>query len=274
MQQINRPALRYHGGKWRIAEWIIEQFPPHVAYVEPFGGGGSVLLQKPPASVEVYNDIDGDVANFFRMLRTRSQELIAAIELTPYSRMEHKLSKEPCEDELERARRLYIRMWQSYGSGTAHYSSGWRYQKTDARGSSVYDDWSQVDHLRLITQRLKAVFVECDPAVQVIKRYDAPGTLFYCDPPYVPSSRSERWRYHGYTHEMTEEDHRALAECLHHAKGKVIVSGYDSELYRELFAGWKTLSRDSRTLARGKTNKEFLWVSPNAELTHNQQKLF
>lgn len=112
METVKRPALRYHGGKFRIAQWIINQFPEHLCYVEPFGGGGSVLLRKSPAKIEVYNDLNGGVVNFFRVLRERPADLIAAIELTPYSRKEFIQAQEPCDDPLERARRFYVWSWQ------------------------------------------------------------------------------------------------------------------------------------------------------------------
>ncbi|RPI64507.1 MAG: DNA adenine methylase, partial [Planctomycetaceae bacterium] len=143
---ITRPALRYFGGKFRLStRWIIPQFPPHTCYVEPFGGAMGVLLNKVPAMFEVYNDLDGEVVNFFRMLRERPNELIRAIELTPYSRMEQVLSFNPTEgvDDLERARRLYVRCWQSHGGGRTQWRTGWRYQVNNHRGKRTIDDWNQ-----------------------------------------------------------------------------------------------------------------------------------
>lgn len=269
---ISRPALRYHGGKFRLAEWIIDQFPPHESYVEPFSGGASVLLQKRPSPIEVYNDLDREVVNFFHVLRSRPQDFINAVKLTPFSRVEHKLSHQACEDELESARRFFVRVWQSFGPGTRRGDSGWRYQRNNNRGVSAVVDWDNLDHLWDVVSRLKNVFIECDTALNVIDRFDTPKTLFYCDPPYVFSSRAEAGR--GYKHEMTDDQHTDLANRLQTVKGAVIVSGYDTPLYRDLYAGWKMLSRDSRTLIAGKVNKEFLWISPSAELRHLQQKLF
>jgi DNA adenine methylase len=142
---ITRPALRYYGGKFRLASWIIGQFPPHVCYVEPFGGAGSLILRKQPAYHDIYNGLDGEVVNFFRILRERGEELIRVIEMTPYSREEQRISFTLSNDDLERARRLYVRAWQSHGGGRSQWKSGWRYQKTTIRGSRLVDNWSNTD---------------------------------------------------------------------------------------------------------------------------------
>ena len=113
--RVTRPPIRYHGGKFRIASWVISHFPAHECYVEPFGGGAGVLLQKTPAPFEVLNDLDGEVVNFFRVLRERPGELVRVIQLTPWSREEQRLSFEPASDPLERARRFYVRSWQTHG---------------------------------------------------------------------------------------------------------------------------------------------------------------
>lgn len=123
---FNTPPLRYVGAKWQIADWIISKFPVHKIYIEPYAGSGAVFFRKPKTHLEVLNDIDSSVVNFFRVLRERTTELAMAIELTPYSREEYELSLQPCDcDELERARRFYISAWQSFGS-TMIYRSGWR----------------------------------------------------------------------------------------------------------------------------------------------------
>ena len=140
-----RPALRYYGGKWRLAPWIISHFPPHICYVEPFCGAASVFLRKPPAEFEVINDLDGEVVNFFRVLRDRTDELIRAIVATPYSRAEYDEAWQTVEEPLERARRYYIRAWQGWGGGKGSRPSGWRYQLSNNRGKSVIMDWIDVE---------------------------------------------------------------------------------------------------------------------------------
>lgn len=259
MATPSRPALKYFGGKWLVADWIIGYFPPHETYVEPFGGAASVLLRKPRSSIEVYNDIHGEVVNFFRVLRDRPSDLLRAIELTPYSREEWELSLSPEGDELERARRFYVNSWQSYGVGGTNNDSSWRIARTRAgRGNTPVDDWTNTGHMQDVVARLQGVFIERDNALEVLHRYDQKRTLFYVDPPYVHSTRVHKARYEG---EMTDDDHAALAEALHAVDGMVIVSGYPSTLYDELYAGWETADRLAVTNGGGKRT-ERLWLSP------------
>jgi DNA adenine methylase len=256
---FDTPVLRYLGAKWQLADWIIAQFPPHKIYVEPFAGSASVFFRKYPSQVEYLNDMDGNVVNFFRMLRERGNELIRAIELTPYSREEYELAFDPCDDPIERARRFYVACWQSFAA-TVIYKSGWRYQKTQLMRSTVPREFSRTDGLEVAIKRLKQAYIECRPAVEVIERLDSDETLFYVDPPYVKKSRSNGSR-NRYTCEMTDEDHVMLAEVLCQARGMVILSGYKSELYDRLFAGWTVLEKSTTTNGNGQAT-EYLWLSP------------
>jgi DNA adenine methylase len=230
----NHPALRYFGGKWRLAKWIISHFPSHVTYVEPFGGAASVLLLKSPAWISVYNDKSSLLVNFFRMLRERPDDLIKAISLTPYSRSEYKLSQELSEDPLENARRFYIWCWQGFGRGGAKESGGWRFEKSHSRGQTTIDDWLHEHDLYLVAGLFRAVQIEHDDAFRVIPRYDTPETLFFIDPPYVHDSRGKRWGMSAYLHEMSDDEHTRLADILHHVQGKVLLSGYACELRHTL----------------------------------------
>lgn len=261
-QEVGRPALRYHGGKFKIAPWIISHFPPHECYVEPFGGAAGVLLRKPAVPFEIYNDLDGEVVRFFRVLRDHTEELIRRIELTPWSREEQRLSFEPTEDDLEAARRFYVRSWQTIGGPRTSCQSGWRVFKSNSGFQPKLSLWKQVDHLRVIVERLKGVQIENQDALKVIRRFGAPDVLIYADPPYLESVRSGSWRKRAYYHEMTDEDHRELAEVLRASPAMVIISGYASELYDELYGGWRVESRAART-DRGKDVVERLWMSPN-----------
>jgi DNA adenine methylase len=259
-----RPALRYYGSKWRLAPFVIAQFPPHTCYVEPFGGGAAVLLQKPPSYVEVYNDADRLVVTFFRVLRERPEALIRAIERTPFSRAELELAYRPSEDELEQARRFYVRAWQSRSGPSGQWRGGWRFERSDARHKTITANWNDTCHLWAIARRLKQVCIECDEALAVIGRYDAPATLFYLDPPYPRRTRA-RWGRTGYRHEMTDEDHHRLAGVLHGIQGLALVSSYPSDLYDELYGarGWRKVAREVRTEVK-KTATEVLWISPRA----------
>ena len=271
MNTVPTPALRYYGSKWRLADWIIDQFPPHVCYVEPFGGSASVLLQKPPSLLETYNDLSEDIVNFFRVLREQTNSLIRAIQLTPFARAEVLTATKMLwreTDPLERARLFYVLSWQTYRGGGMHhkYKGSWRFQRSWTRGSSVVYDWNRLEHLYAIAERLKNVQVENDDAISVIRRFDAPTTLFYCDPPYLAETRTPRWQNNAYHCEMgSEEEHRRLAEVLHDVQGMVIISGYPSKIYDdELYPGWKHIHREAVTIGK-KKGQEYLWISPQAE---------
>jgi DNA adenine methylase len=263
---VKRPAVRYYGGKWRIGKWIIDQFPAHSCYVEPFAGGASVLLQKAPAKHEVLNDINDDVINFFDVLRSQTGELIRQIQLTPYARQELRRAQFPADNPLEQARRFYIRSWQSFGSGTGSVKSatGWRFQigAGDNSRANAVGSWNSTDHLWAVAERLKHVQIECDDAYSTIQRFDSSETLFYLDFPYVHTTRYKNSKYKGYTHEMTDADHRRFAELARQVQGHVIVSGYPSPLYTELYEGWTRSQCKTRNII-GSESIECLWISPS-----------
>jgi len=242
-----RPALRYHGGKWRLAPWIMSHFPSHECYVEPYGGAGSVLLQKRRSPLEVYNDLDGRVVSFFRVLREQPEELVRLIRLTPWARDEFELSYEVMKDDpVENARRLFVHSWQSIAGPTAQWRSGWRWQKRSQNlWKASAQSFTEVDYLYQVAERFRGVQIENDEALAVIGRCDAPGTLFYLDPPYLPSVRG-KWRKKAYQHEMSDENHKRLAEVVQEAEGMFVISGYPSELYADLYEGWTLVKRKAR----------------------------
>lgn len=250
-----KPALKYYGGKHRSANWIMSFFPDHYTYVEPFGGAAGVLLQKEPACFEVYNDIDSNAVTFFRVLREREDELVRQIEYTPWSREELTIAYKPASNELEIARRFYVRCWQSFG----HLHGGWRYQHSD-NGYSIVERWNDVQYLYQIVSRLKKVQIENDEALNIIDRYDTPRTLFYVDPPYVKDSRYRK--ENGYLHEMSDEQHVKLSTSLTSLQGMVVLSGYHTDLYNDLYSDWHTVEKKTGT--NGKvSNVEVLWLSPS-----------
>lgn len=261
--------LRYHGGKWNLAPWIISHFPQHETYVEPYGGGGgSVLLRKLRAGIEVYNDIEGEVVNLFRVLRDADlgPRLVEAIELTPFARDEFDAAYEPTEDPLEQARRTVVRSFMGYGSvSSSGEKTGFRATCKRARSHSA-KDWSTLPNgLTQVIDRLRGVVIENQDAYAVCSAHDGPSTLHYVDPPYVLSTRrrgSPSCRK-GYRHEMNDEDHALMACWLRQLRGMVVVSGYDCDLYRELFGDWQRFDRETFSIeARKRT--ESLWLSPNA----------
>lgn len=266
-----RPALRYHGGKWKLAPWLLQFFPPHRVYTEPFGGGASVLLRKPRSYGEIYNDLDGQVVNVFRMLRDQGEEVRRLLTLTPFSRDEFKLSYEPVSEPIEQARRTIARSFMGFGSAAATgENSGFR-ANSNRSGTTPAHDWANLsDALPLLVERLRGVVIENRDALDLMAHHDAPTTLHYCDPPYVHSTRSGKVRGavsqgrasgKAYRHELDDDGHRRFAEVVHELDGMVVVSGYSCELYEALFGAWERFERAAfADGARKRT--EILWLNP------------
>jgi DNA adenine methylase len=267
-----RPVLRYHGGKWKLAPWIISNFPPHKVYVEPFGGGGSVLMRKPRSYAEVYNDQWGIVVDVFKVLRDPrlAAELEMSLRLTPFARNEfnecgdEQISQIP--DLVERVRRTIFRSFAGFGSAAtnAKYATGFR-ANSNRSGTTPAHDWAHYpDQVRFFVERLQGVIIENRPAIEVIQQHDGEKTLHYVDPPYPHSTRNMQRGNAAYACEMTDDDHRELAGVLRGVQGMVIVSGYACPLYDELFGDWQLLKRAHH--ADGARDRvECLWLSPNIE---------
>jgi DNA adenine methylase len=268
---ISRPALRYHGGKWRIGNWIISHFPEHRVYVEPFGGAMSVLLRKPRCYAEVYTELYGEVVNLFRVLRdpelsTRLHELLHA---TPYARAEFLASYEPTSDPLEQARRTVVRSAMGVGTtAISRHATSFR-PNTKRRGTIPAHDWAGYPAvLSAITERLQGVVIENRPAIDVMRSHDSAETLHYVDPPYPHSTRGEG-QSENYRFEMSDDDHRELAGVVHSLEGMVIISGYDCPLYsEELYPDWECRWRPA--FADGARSRiECLWLSTSvSDLLH------
>jgi DNA adenine methylase len=268
-----RPLVRWHGGKWKIAKWVIEHFPPHSTYVEPFGGGASVLLQKKKARAECYNDLDETLIGLFRVLQdpAGSARLVELLEVTPFSRAEFDLAYEKTDDPVERARRTLIRSFMGYGSdGTAGvYKTGFRRTVTHAAKFPAAEWKTYPKALRTTIDRFRDVVLEQTDAGALMLSLDSPSTLFYIDPPYHPSTRSAGNRrrgqgFHVYSHEMEHEDHVALLELLSGLKGMVVLSGYPLDLYDEALPDWRRVERDAYADG-GRARTECLWINPAAQ---------
>ena len=259
-----RPALRYYGGKWKLAPWIISHFPGHENYVEPCGGAASVLLQKPRSPLETYNDLDGNVVNFFRVLRDKPDELIRKIKLTPWARAEYELSLMSASDDVERARRFFVASWQGINGGTSESAQGyWRVTVDPAgrfNGKSCSTNLVTMEEIEATARRFDGVQIEHKPALDVITRYGAFDALIYFDPPYVSTERSAPERY---AFEWTDADHTAAAALLRACTGYVVVSGYACPLYADLYErhGWQRVDTVAQTNSGGK-RVESLWLSP------------
>jgi len=276
---ITAPAFRYHGGKFRLSPWVHQHLPAHRTYVEPFGGAAGVLLTKARSYSEVYNDLDGDVVNFFRVLQEPEQleRLTLACALTPYARTEFEKAWEPTSDAVERARRLVIRAQMGFGSaGATKGKTGFRIDSQRAYGTAQ-QHWTRFPQsLAAVGERFTGVLIENRPAIEVMQQHDTPQTLHYVDPPYVHSTRVMQAGKAGYyRHEMNEADHLELLECLKSLAGMVVISGYRTELYDHLLTGWRRVETSARISAgRGCTTRtECLWINPTATIAGHQPGL-
>ncbi len=265
-----KPVLRYFGAKWALADWVISHMPPHTCYVEVFGGSAAVLLNKPRSEHEVYNDLDERVVSFFRVLRERPDDLMRDLELTPFSRRELELSFEPTTDELERARRFYVRSWQTRGGSRRSGRSSWIYCIGARNRSRPVDRWCRVEHLKASVDRLRQVMIECSCWRSILRRFDRPDTLFYLDPPYLTSTRAAKYEYR---HEMDEDDHRELLETVSGLDAMVMLSGYPSVLYDDTLVGWERHTTEARAVSGGKRT-ECLWLNPAAAAVPTQKDLW
>lgn len=264
-----RPVLKWFGAKWLMAPRILPYFPAHRVYVEPFGGGGSVLMRKPRSRIEVYNDLDSGLVNVFRVLRdpATAEQLKRATWLTPFSRAEHELTYEPTDEPVEAARRFIFRSFASFGS-SAHVRkrTGFR-SKDNAAGQHSAVTWAGWPlHVDSFCERLRGVVIENRPAVDVIRMHDGPDTLLYVDPPYMLETRKPG-ASGDYNHDMTEDGHRELGACLNAVAGSVVLSGYRCPLYDEMFAGWRRVdfkhySGGCNAPARGRI--ESIWLNERA----------
>ena len=259
-------AFGWYGGKFSHLSWLLPLLPRCHHYVEPFGGSAAVLVNRAPSPVETYNDMDGEVANFFRVLRDQKDKLIEAIGLTPFSREEFYIALSQADgtlSDLERARRFFIRARQAR-TGLAQTASlgRWANCKNTSRAgmAGVVSRWlGSIEDLPEIALRLLRVQIENRPAVDVIRLYDSPDTLFYCDPPYVHESRGDN---KAYSFEMDEAAHRQLSEALHACKGKVALSGYDCDLMVELYHGWRRHEAEPKNCHSVKQlRREVVWMN-------------
>lgn len=259
-----RAIFRYPGSKWGLADWIISHFPPDyekLVYVEPFAGSGAVFFNKRPGAVETINDLDGDVVNLFSVLRERPEELKRQLALTPYSREEYNRAFEPCEDPLEKARRFMVRTTQAIGA-KMDGKCGWRNHKQMKIGGTACK-WAGIcDTLDDAAKRLRGsatnlVQIEHMDGFRLIERYNNRDVLMYLDPPYVRSSRRSGKLYQ---HELAANGHERLLELLKASKAKIILSGYESELYAKELQGWYSAATLSQTTST-EMAEERIWMN-------------
>lgn len=250
--------MAYYGAKIRPAKTIVSLLPSHELYVEPFAGSLAVLFAKPRATHEIVNDLDGNVVNFWRVLRDRPRDLERACAQTPYSREEYGHAADlDADDDLERARRWWVRISQSFGR--ANDGRGWSLS-LPPQGDDATRTLNYVSRMPAAAERLRRVSIECRDAVDVIRHYDHPKAAMYVDPPYVGDTRTST----GYAVEMASpERHRELADVLHECASAVVLSGYHGPLYDELYGDWQVIELDA--ISNGGTARtEVLWLNATA----------
>jgi len=274
---MTRTVLRYHGGKFRLSPKLIAIFPPHRIYTEVFGGGASVLMQKPRCYSELYNDLDREVVNVFRVLqnRVKARHLEEILRVTPFSREEFDLSYRPGATDVERARRTIIRSFMGFGSDSIFRLKATRAgfnTRISSTMSTAATDWkSYPNYIATFVDRLQGVAIENRNALEILPKVDRADALHYVDPPYPMSTRriaNGSTPEHRYRWEMNDDDHRALARVLKDLVGMVIISSYPSEFYDELFAGWKKMSWTAGNLcsanSNAQTRTEVVWMNTQA----------
>lgn len=252
--------LKYPGAKNRIADWICGYIPPHGVYLEPYFGSGAVFLNKSPSRIETINDLDGNVVNYFRVVREKPEELISLLKMTPYSRDEYYQAFEAGEDEsdVERARKFAVRCWMGFGSSNV-YRNGFRSSQR-SNGPSTTREWRGLpERILAANERLKNAQIENLPATELIKRYNTPDVFIYADPPYLHGTRKGNL----YRCEMEDQDHVELLEALREHPGKVLLSGYNNDLYNDLLPGWRKVQKSTQAEA-GIKRVETLWMNYDA----------
>lgn len=253
-----KAIIKYPGSKWSLANWIINCFPEHHSYLEPFFGSGAVLFNKPRSNIETVNDLDNNVVNLFECIRENPQKLANMIYMTPYAREVYERAYRAIpEDKFESALYFYIRLNMGHGFRTTGEKVGWKNDIQGRERSYASQDWCNLpDKIMQAAERLRGVQIENRPAVELIKKFNYKNVLIYCDPPYMLKTR------HGkqYRCEMDDKDHEELLKVLLQHNGLVLISGYDTELYHDMLSGWTKLENTSYSQTHSK-KCEILWMN-------------
>jgi len=266
-----RQVHKYPGSKWNIAGRLAELIPSHHSYVEAYAGSLALLFNKPPSDIETVNDLDSEVTNLFRCIQKDSERLARLVMTTPFSREEYDKQFEGIDQTLyassfQRAAGFLIRCLQGHGFRTNGYKVGW---KNDVQGrESMYALWNWYrlpEWIIEIAERLRKVQIENRPALEVIKRFDYENVFMYIDPPYLLGTRTGKQ----YTHEMTDADHEELLRTLLQSKAKVMISGYESDMYNNYLRDWNKVSFNC-CAEHGKPRTEVVWMN----YEHNLQMSF
>jgi DNA adenine methylase len=252
-----------------MANWIINHFPEHKVYLEPFFGSVAIFFRKQPSMLETINDIDRNVTNLFRAIRDYPEKLAEKVHLTPLSREEYYSSfdADP-SDEIELARVFLIRCNQAIGGKTSD-RTGWR-SNINPVNNQKSKEWDKLpSRIFKVANRLKSAQIENQAAVQVIERYRRNDVLIYADPPYLIETRTKRH----YAHEMTPEEHEAFLKALNQHKVFAIVSGYGSDMYNDILSSWSKQAKVATT-ETATSKQEVLWLNPAISERHHQLNIF
>lgn len=262
-----KALMKYPGSKWSLADWIINFFSDHHSYLEPFFGSGAVLFNKPRSHIETVNDLDGNVVNLFEWIRKDPERLAHEIYYTPYARQvyDDAFSAVP-GDSLGKAVNFYIRLNMGHGFRTNGEKVGWKNDVQGRERSYALQDWCNLPNKIVeAAERLRGVQIENRPAVELIRRFNYKNVLIYCDPPYMLETR------HGkqYRCEMDDKDHEILLRLLLQHKGLVLISGYDTDMYRDMLKGWNRFENVSYSQVCTQ-KREIIWMNydpPNKQLS-------
>ncbi len=253
-----KAIVKYPGSKWSLAGWIIDFFPEHHSYLEPFFGSGAVLFNKPRSSIETVNDLDGNVVDLFEWIKKDPEHLAHEVYWTPYSRQVYDGAfLEIPEDSLQKAVNFYIRLNMGHGFRTNGEKVGWKNDVQGRERSYTSQDWCNLpEKIMQAAERLRGVQIENRPAIELIKRFNFENVLIYCDPPYMLQTR------HGkqYRHEMDDKDHEELLKVLLRHKGCAVISGYDTELYNDMLTGWHKFEAVPYSQVCSK-KREIIWMN-------------
>lgn len=252
-------VLKYPGAKNRLANWLLEYVPEHKIYVEPYFGSGALFFNKKPVYLETINDIDGDVVNFFTVLRDRPDELISAITMTPYAREEYERAykRNTADGGLEKARQFAVRCWQGFGCGN-NYKNGFR-RGISENAPNPAVAWSNLPPtLQEATMRLKRTQIENRPALDLIRQLSGQDVFIYLDPPYVLEQRKQ----YLYRYEMSDLEHEELLAEIAEKEVKVLISGYDNKMYNSYLCDWNKAIKKNR-VENGQSRTEVIWYNYN-----------
>lgn len=248
-------VLKYPGAKNRLAQWIVSFIPEHKVYLEPYFGSGAVFFNKKKARIETINDLDRNVYIFFKVLRENPEELIHGLEFTPFGRSEYDEAFKPTDNEIEMARRFTVRCWQGFGCSNV-YKNGFRSSQQSVSPQTT-KQWRELpERLKQAADRLREAQIENLPAVELLKRYDTEDVFIYLDPPYLHETRKN----YLYKHEMKDREHILLLEIIKNHPGKVLISGYENEMYNAILKDWNKAQTETQA-ENGIKRTETLWFN-------------